>query len=147
MMYQKEGINRDPDAFINEIDYNKELFSFIKARVDPNAKSVPKGSRLVANSPFRHFFVDKKKASVIICPDVKCREFSMEGEGSSLVGRFVKHLTVVHRLTPSSEFTQKLSNTISYIRDNNKIQYRDPFFHVDYENLLQNLSYSTERDK
>lgn len=139
--------NYDPYSFLNEIDYNKELFGFIKARVDPNAKPVQKNGRIVTISRLRQFFIDKKKASVIICPDVKCREYCIEGEGSSLVDRFVKHLTVVHHLTPSSEFTQKLSNTISYIRDNSKIQYRDPFFHVDYDNLLQNLSYSTERDK
>jgi hypothetical protein len=139
MMYEKERINRDPDAFINEIDYSKELFGFIKARVDPNVKPVPKRSRLVTSSPFRQFFIDKKKASIIICPDSKCREYCIETERSALVDKFVKHVKIVHHLTLNQEFIQKLSNTISYIRGNDKIRYTDPFLHVDYDILLKNL--------
>ena len=62
------GEYHDPYAFIEEINYNKELFEFIKSRVDPNAKPVPKRFRPVTNSPFRQFYIDKQKASVIICP-------------------------------------------------------------------------------
>jgi len=130
---------RDPYAFIGEIDQNKELFEFIKARVDPNAKAVPKRPRPPTSAQFRQFYIDKKKASIIICPVSKCREYCIETGRRSLVNQFLKHLKIVHHLTPNQEFIQKLTDTISYIRDNDKIPYKDPFFHMDYENLLQNL--------
>ena len=133
------GEYHDPYAFIEEINYNKELFEFIKARVDPNAKPVPKRFRPVTNSPFRQFYIDKQKASVIICPLPKCREYCIETGRRSLVDQFLKHLKIVHHLTPNQEFIQKLSSTIGYIQGNDKIPYRDPFFHIDYESLLQNL--------
>jgi hypothetical protein len=135
---------QDPYAFIDEIDYNKELFEFIKARVDRNAKSVAKRTRVSTSPLFRQFFIDKRKASIIICPISKCREYCIETEGTAVVDRFLKHLKIVHQLTPDGEFIQKLTSTISYIRGSDKIQYRDPFFHVDYENLSQNLSHGTE---
>jgi len=136
---EKENCHRDPYAFIDEIDYNKELFGFIKARVNTNAKAEPKRPRVATRSRFRQFFIDKNKASIIICPVLKCREYCIETEGTVLIDRFLKHLKIVHHLRPDREFIQKLTNTISYIRGSDKIPYRDPFFHIDYENLLQNL--------
>lgn len=146
MTIYEERTSRDPYAFIDQIDFNKELFAFIKARVDPNAKPAPKTRKAVSNPRFRQFFIEKSKASVIICPDPKCREYCIETGGLVLVNRFVKHLKIVHHLTPSSEFIQKLRNTISYIRNSDKIPYRDPFFHVDYENLLSNLDHSRSKE-
>ena len=135
---------RDPLAFIEEIDYNKELFAFIKARIDPNAKAVRKRPRVSTSAPFRQFFIEKSKASVIICPVLKCREYCIETEGSAVLDRFLKHLKIVHHLTPNQELIQKLDYTISYIRGNDKIPYKDPFFHVDYESLIRNLELEKE---
>ena len=138
---------RDPLAFIEEIDYNKELFAFIKARVDPNAKAVRKRPSQSTSAPFRQFFIEKSKASVIICPVLKCREYCIETEGAAILDRFLKHLKIVHHLTPNQEFIQKLADTINFIRGNDKIPYRDPFFHVDYENLIRNLDQGEEGAK
>jgi hypothetical protein len=117
----------DPDLFINEFDYNKELFGFIKAKVDPDAKPVRKDFRIVTVSRQRQFFKDKKKVSIIICPDSKCQEYYVETEGSTLVDQFIQHLKNTHNLIAKQEFVEKLSNSISYIRRNNGIRYTDPY--------------------
>ena len=83
--------HHDPYAFIEKINYNKELFEFIKARIDPNAKPVPKRFRPATYSPFKQFYIDKQKASVIICPVPKCREYCIETGRRSLVDQFLKH--------------------------------------------------------
>ncbi len=136
MTTKEQNICHDLYGFVNEIDYQGELFDFINTRVKPNAKLVPKRSRLGTNP--RTFFINRKKSSIIICPFSKCGQYCIETEGSPLIDQFVEHVKNVHDLKLKYEFFQKLSTTIDYIQNNTKIQYTDPFLHVDYESLLQN---------
>ncbi len=91
----------------------------------------------LSDSSLRKFYHDRNKASAIICPYQKCSEYCVETEEMTLVQNFSKHLQDAHNLTPSEECVLNLGNIISYIRNNKKIPYADPFLHVDYENLLQ----------
>lgn len=99
----------------------------------------------VSDSRLKRFYDGRKKASVIVCPYQKCREYCVETEETTLVQNFSNHLKETHNLTPSEELVQKLAITISCIRSNKKIQYTDPFLHVDYENLLQNQKSESKR--
>ena len=124
---------RDPYAFIDKINFSKELFGFIKARVDPNAKAVPKRGYYQnrrANS--------KLKASVIICPIPKCNYRCVEHQ-EPVADLFLRHLKKVHHITPRAEFVENLKGKISYLRNNDRISYIDPFVHVQREGLLFSL--------
>lgn len=131
---------KDNDAlylFINEIDYNKELFGFINAKVDPNTKPVWKGPKSVTNSQHNRFFIDKKKASIIVCIAPKCGASCIQTEHSPLICLFMNHLWEIHGLTHSRELVHKLANTINCIRNNKSIRYTDHFVHIEHENLIR----------
>ncbi len=113
----------------NQIDYNKELFNFLKT-IFPDLKAVPK--LYTKPNPSRY---PRVKASIIICPKDDCNYFCIE-DRDPLIDHFLRHIKKVHQVTPSKQFIENLEGIISYLRNNNRIPYTNPFIHVQWEDLL-----------
>jgi hypothetical protein len=117
------------DPTIVQIDYNKELFDFLK-KIFPDAKRVPKREYHYRNKSRKED--PGLKASVIICPIPECNYPCAEHQ-KPLAELFLIHLMKVHHVTPTAEFVENLKGKISYLRNNNRIRYTDPFIHVQCE--------------
>ena len=77
----------------------------------------------------------KVKASIIICPKPECNYRCVEHQ-EPLADLFLRHLKTVHRVTPGAGFVENLKGKISYLRNNDRISYIDPFVHVQWEDLF-----------
>jgi len=122
-------MTRFNDPVIDQTNYNKELFDFLK-KIFPKVKPVPKEyvNKSYSKEP-------KIKASVIMCPVPTCNYRCVEHQ-EPLADIFLRHLEKVHRIAPRDEFVENLKAKISYLRNNNRIPYIDPFIHVEREHLL-----------
>ncbi len=138
MTVEEQDSYRDPYAFVDDVSYSKELFVYLKW-IFPEIGQKHQPYERVRDSRLKRFYDRKKKASVIICPYQKCGEYCVETEETTSVQNFTIHLKDEHNLFPCEEFVQKLDEIVKYIQSNKKLQYTDPFLHVDYENLLLNL--------
>jgi hypothetical protein len=116
------------DPTIEHIDYNKELFDFLKI-IFPDAKAVPKKEYHYRNKSKKK---KKLKASAIICPIPECNYQCIEHQ-KPLADLFLIHLKKVHDIKPTTEFVKNLRAKIRYLRNNNRIPYTDPFIHVQWE--------------
>ena len=138
MTVEEQDSYPDPCAFVDDVIYSKELFVYLTL-IFPEIERKYQPYARVRDSRLKRFYDRRKKASVIICPYQKCREYCVETEESTSVQNFTIHLKDAHNLFPCEQFVQKLGEIVSYIQSNKKLQYTDPFLHVDYENLLLNL--------
>lgn len=122
-------MTRFNDPIIDSINFNRELFDFLKT-IFPDAKAMPKREYYSRNKSSS----DKIKASVIICPIPECNYRCVEHQ-EPLEELFLRHLNKVHHITPKAEFIENLKGKISYLRNNDRISYIDPFVHVQREGL------------
>ncbi|MFI5405691.1 MAG: hypothetical protein ACHQ1D_04175 [Nitrososphaerales archaeon] len=120
------------DPTIGKIDYNKELFNFLK-KIFPDAKAVPKTEYHYKNKSRKE---KKLKASVIICPIPKCNYQCIEHQ-KPLADLFLIHLKKVHDIRPTTEFVKNLRAKIRYVRNHNRIPYTDRFIHVQWEDFFK----------
>src|SRR4029079_252255 len=93
------------DPVISQINYNKELFEFLK-KIFPDARPIPKEyvNKSSSNEP-------KLKASVIICPVPECN-YRCDEHQEPLTDIFLRHLKKVHHITPRAEFVENLKGKI-----------------------------------
>lgn len=122
-------MTRFDDPIINQVNYNRELFDFLKT-IFPDARAVPKYYRNNSTSD-----KPKLKASVIICPIPECNYRCVEHQ-EPIADLFLRHLKKVHHIAPIAEFVKNLKGKISYLRNNDRISYIDPFVHVQREGLV-----------
>jgi hypothetical protein len=117
---------RTGDDIIDSINYNKELFAFLK-KIFPNISSC-KECREKLNYYSKENNVNRKiKASIIICPI--CNYYCVE-DMDPVLDIFKRHIKMVHKASLSNELLANLKATISYLREHDKIPYIDPFIHV-----------------
>ena len=85
----------------------------LKLSVDPNAKARPKRypEYQLAHDSDNSTSINGKHQSLSVLSQSVVNTVS-KAEGNALVDQFLKHLKIVHHLTPNQEFIQKLSNTI-----------------------------------
>ncbi len=123
-------MTRFNDPIINRVNYNRELFDFLKT-IFPDAKAISKVEYYYRNKSSW----DKIKASAIICPIPECNYRCVEHQ-EPVAALFLRHLKKVHHITPRAEFVKNLKGKISYLRNNDRISYIDPFVHVQREDLF-----------
>jgi predicted small metal-binding protein len=125
-------MTRFNDPIIDQTSYNRELFEYLK-KIFPDARAAQKTEYYQPNS-----FKRKLKASIIICPKPDCNYHCVE-DRDPLLDHFLRHMKKVHHVTPSNQFVENLKGKISYLRNNNRISYIDPFIHVQWEDLFSKM--------
>lgn len=123
------------DPIIDSINYNKELFAFLKTIFPDTECSCKLESAAYHNTKWGPSPTPKVKASVIICPIPDCNYHCIE-DRDPLIDHFLRHVKKAHRITPSTHFVENLKGKISYLRNNKRIPYIDPFLHVQREDLF-----------
>ena len=123
------------DPILDSINFNKELFAFLKT-IFPDAECSCKLERAIyRNTTWVGYPTPKVKASMIICPIPECNYHCVE-DRDPLIDHFVRHMKRAHRVTLSNQFVENLKVKISYLRNNDRISYIDPFIHVRWEDLF-----------
>jgi len=123
------------DPVIDQINYNKELFEHLKKIFPQTECSCKLETAAYYNTKWGAPSNPKVKASVIICPNPDCNYHCVE-DRDPLIDHFLRHMKKAHRVTPSNQFVENIKGKISYLRQNDRIRYTDPFIHVEWEDLF-----------